>query len=602
MSVISHSSSNEPCSACLCNKTHKLPFATSTVSSSKPLEVIYSDVWSSPILSKDGFKYYVLFVDHFTKYMWLYPLKQKSDVHAVFVRFKTLVEKFFKTPIISLYSDNGGEYIALRHTLAQHGISHFTTPPHTPEHNGVSERRHRHIVETGLSLLTHASLPLTFWSYAFTTAVYLINRMPTPILDMLSPFQKIFGSCPSYAKLRVFGCLCYPWLRPYNSHKLESRSKACIFIGYSLTQSAYHCLDPITDRIFVSRHVNFVESVFPYTTIHTTHPRSSSSTYTSWLPSESLHTLVPVSHAHSSAGLASHETPRQNSICSSRAPAANPRLSLPTQVPPPAVPLRPSPESVNLTSRDTPGLCTSLARPSSCTQPGLGVTVAPPAPAGRASLPVISDLTSPPAQSAALPAPPSEPAGHQMLTRSKNNIRKPINKLSLISVLSPPQTEPTCASQAMKISEWRRAMSDEFDALIQNGTWSLVPPGPSQNVVGCKWVFRIKRSPDGSIARYKARLVAKGFHQRPGLDYKETFSPVVKTTTIRVLLSVAVTRGWSLRQLDVNNAFLQGHLTEDVFMAQPPGFVEPTFPSHVCQLKKAIYGLKQAPRAWYNEL
>ena len=274
LSVLSSNKPSNPCNACLINKTHKLPFSSSSVRSSKPLEVIFSDVWTSPIISRDGFKYYVLFVDHFTKYMWLYPLKNKSDVHAVFIRFKSLVENFFKNSIISLYSDNGGEYIALRHTLAHHGISHFTTPPHTPEHNGVSERRHRHIVETGLSLLTHASLPLTFWSHAFTTAVYLINRMPTPLLHMISPFEKIFSVSPSYTKLRVFGCLCYPWVRPYNTHKLESRSKSCIFIGYSLTQSAYHCLDLEADRVFVSRHVNFIESVFLYHTLQQSLPRS----------------------------------------------------------------------------------------------------------------------------------------------------------------------------------------------------------------------------------------------------------------------------------------------------------------------------------------
>ena len=146
----------------------------------------------------------------------MYPLKNKSNVHDVFIRFKTLVEKFFGHPIVSFYSDNGGEYIALKHFFSTHGISHYTTPPHTPEHNGVSERRHRHIVETGLSLLTHASLPLMFWSYAFTTAVYLINRMPTPLLGMSSPFEKIFSIRPAYAKLRVFGCLCYPWVKPFS--------------------------------------------------------------------------------------------------------------------------------------------------------------------------------------------------------------------------------------------------------------------------------------------------------------------------------------------------------------------------------------------------
>ena len=107
-------------------------------------------------------------------------------------------------------------------------------------------------------------MPLQFWSHAFLTAVYLINRMPTPLLQMHSPYEKLFSVRPTYEKLRVFGCLCYPWIKPYNNHKLEPHSKACIFIGYSQSQSAYHCLDLESDRVFVSRHVTFVESVFPY--------------------------------------------------------------------------------------------------------------------------------------------------------------------------------------------------------------------------------------------------------------------------------------------------------------------------------------------------
>ena len=145
-------------------------------------------------------------------------------------------------------------------------------------------------------------------------------------------------------------------------------------------------------------------------------------------------------------------------------------------------------------------------------------------------------------------------------------------------------------------------MYEEYDALVQNGTWELVSPIGITNLIGCKWVFRIKRNSDGSIDKFKARLVAKGFHQRPGVDYLETFSPVIKPTTVRLVLSIAVSNGWSLRQLDVNNAFLQGTLSETVYMAQPPGFIDADKPTHVCKLHKAIYGLKQAPRAWYHEL
>ena len=198
------------CEACQCNKSHKLPFCQSTLVSSYPLELIYTDLWTSPLYSRDGFKYYVIFVDHFTKYIWFYPLKHKSDTKSVFIMFKALLEKYFERPIKTLYSDNGSEYEALFNFLTIDGVSHLTSPPYTPEHNGFAERRHRHIVETGLSLLSHAHLPPTFWTYAFTTASYLINRLPTPTLNGKSPFHCLFGKPPNYLKLPQFWLLMLP--------------------------------------------------------------------------------------------------------------------------------------------------------------------------------------------------------------------------------------------------------------------------------------------------------------------------------------------------------------------------------------------------------
>ncbi|KAK1557064.1 hypothetical protein Q3G72_017242 [Acer saccharum] len=186
----------------------------------------------------------------------------------------------------------------------------------------------------------------------------------------------------------------------------------------------------------------------------------------------------------------------------------------------------------------------------------------------------------------------------QPKVRTDGTTRYPLSQAHA-SVLSQP-FELTCFTQAIKHSEWRGAMAEEFNALNKNDTWTLVPQSPSHNTVGCKWVFRIKRNSDGSIERYKARLVAKGFHQQPGLDYDETFSLVVKPATIRTVLWIAVTNSWPLRQLDIKNAFLNGILHEDVFMTQPPSFVDPHRPHHVCKLQKALYGLKQAPRAWFS--
>jgi histone deacetylase 1/2 len=162
--------------------------------------------------------------------------------------------------------------------------------------------------------------------------------------------------------------------------------------------------------------------------------------------------------------------------------------------------------------------------------------------------------------------------------------------------------EPPTVTAALNDKNWSVAMHSEYQALLHNKTWHLVPKPKGKNIIGCKWVYKVKQKSDGTIDRYKARLVAKGFKQRYGIDYEDTFSPVVKATTIRLILSIAVTKGWSLRQLDVQNAFLHGVLEEEVYMYQPPGYVDKSHPSYVCKLNKALYGLKQAPRAWYARL
>ncbi|KAM0028505.1 putative RNA-directed DNA polymerase [Helianthus debilis subsp. tardiflorus] len=159
---------------------------------------------------------------------------------------------------------------------------------------------------------------------------------------------------------------------------------------------------------------------------------------------------------------------------------------------------------------------------------------------------------------------------------------------------------PSSVEQALDSKNWTDAMEMEMEALVKNDTWEkcILPPG--KKPVGCCWVFTIKHKPDGTIERYKARLVAKGYTQTYGIDYSETFSPVAKIDTIRVLFSVAANEGWPLHQFDVKNAFLHGELKEEVYMEAPPGFTGNFKTKEVCRLKKTLYGLKQSPRAWFG--
>lgn len=159
--------------------------------------------------------------------------------------------------------------------------------------------------------------------------------------------------------------------------------------------------------------------------------------------------------------------------------------------------------------------------------------------------------------------------------------------------------EPRTYKQAIQHPQWIEAMNSELHALHQNKTWVITDLPPGKQPIGCKWVFKIKYKSDGSIERHKARLVAKGYTQVEGIDFFDTFSPVAKLTTIRLLLAIASSQNWHLHQLDVHNAFLHGHLEEEIYMHLPLG-LSSSKPNQVCRLLKSLYGLKQSSRQWYG--
>nr|GFA10043.1 copia protein [Tanacetum cinerariifolium] len=175
-----------------------------------------------------------------------------------------------------------------------------------------------------------------------------------------------------------------------------------------------------------------------------------------------------------------------------------------------------------------------------------------------------------------------------------SSIYKPKAPFNL-SVLVTPSPLHTNLKMALSDPNWKYAMNDECNALIENKTWKLVPHKPNMHIIHSMWIFRHKLKSDGSFERYKARLVGDGRSQQVGVDCSETFILVVKPATIRVVLSLALSKSWSIHQLDIKTTFLHGNLSKSVYMYQPMGFRDLVYPDYVCRLKKSLYSLKQAP-------
>lgn len=254
------------CHACQLGKHTRLPFDSVISSVSAPFEIIHSDVWTSPVPSVSGIKYYVIYLDHFTHFLWVFPLRQKSEVFSTFLKFMAYVSNQFGRSIKSLQCDNGGEYQNqqfLNH-LATHGIIPRFSCPYTSQQNGKAERTLRTLNNSVRSLLIQANMPTNYWVEALMMATHLFNILPSSAIKNEVPFTKLYQKPATYNHLRVFGCLCYPNLLPVSSHKLNPRSTACVFLGYPSNHKGYRCLEIATRKVIISRHVTFDESNFPF--------------------------------------------------------------------------------------------------------------------------------------------------------------------------------------------------------------------------------------------------------------------------------------------------------------------------------------------------
>ncbi|CAN6720151.1 unnamed protein product [Malus baccata var. baccata] len=466
-----------------------------------------------------------------------------------------MVKTQYSIDIKVLRSDNSGEYIAseLSQFLQDRGIIHQTTCPHTPQQNGVAERKNRHILETARALLIGASVPKRFWPEAVTYAVYVINHMPSRVVEFRTPLQVLTEHVPVVSTNtltpRVFGCVAYVHIHKIHRSKLDPCALRCVFVGFASQQKGYKCYHPETRHMYVTMDVTFSESEYFYSSI----------------PSPSDHQGENTSGDQVDLGWL--EVP-EDVICSSRGACVddkdeNGKPNFRQEIAENDMGLQLLPAETSAGFRQGPTEEAIIIQQPTA-EPNAYVTN----PNNDVSM-----YKLPPRQNRGVPPDRFSPEG---------KVKYPISNYVSCKNLAPERQAwvnnveaiqaPTRVEEALKDPKWAAAMDEEMMALHKNDTWEVTKLPKGKKPVGCRWVFTIKYKADGSVDRYKARLVAKGYTQTYGIDYQETFSPVAKMNTVRVLISLAANLNWPLKQFDVKNAFLHGHLEEEVYMDFPPGY------------------------------
>ncbi|GLT39324.1 hypothetical protein SLA2020_135220 [Shorea laevis] len=553
------------CDICHKAKQTRLPFPKSNNISTQPFALIHCDIWGRFAMpSNSGAYYFLTIVDDFSRCTWIYLLKNKSEASFYLINFCRMVKTQFGSQVQKIRSDNGKEFTdgPMKDFSQQQGILHQTSCVNTPQQNGVVERKHRHLLEVARALRFQANLPLKFWGDCILIAAYLINLTPTPVLSGLTPFEKLFNKTPNYHYIKTFGCLCFAHNNSKARNKFDSRASKCVFIGYPFGKRGYKVYDLETHEIFISRDVIFYEEIFPYRSEDVGKAEASSTpNVADFFDDQNL-----------------YPTSTMNQLATTTVPPLLPNVAEPN--------INNHDQPVNPTNQD-------ISQNHHIEQP--------PRPHRERHPPKhFNDYVCDWPKSMDPKQAPLHSANSGILYPLSNylsyNSFTPTHLAYLAAITS--VDEPSSFPQAVKDEKWREAMQKEITALEQNGTWTIETLPPGKRAIDSKWVYKIKYKADGTIERYKARLVAKGFTQIEGLDYHETFAPVAKLVTVRVLLAIASMNRWELHQLDVNNAFLQGDLNEEVYMKIPQGF-NCKDRGKVCRLRKSLYGLKQASRNWF---
>lgn len=545
------------CRICAMGKMTKQMFKASETKTVKLLELIHTDLMGPmETISFGRAKYVLTFIDDYSRKTFVYFLKSKDETCETFQNFKTMVEKQTNHKIMRVRSDNGGEYICenFERYCKKNGILHEKTTPYTPEQNGIAERMNRTLVEKAKCLLFDCNMDKKFWAEAINMATYLVNCTPCTHLvnsEKGTPEEVFTNKKVDLSNLKLFGSKVMVLMPKQKRRKWDKNSTEMIFVGYESGIKGYRCFDKNTKKITTSRNVRFYEDIEEKISLDLSEPSEKSNDHEESIErkenenvNESLNESI-----ESEVTLIADDS--QISVNNSNANESN--------------------LSANISADET--LDETVYESSNDTLTDDTLTDNDSTYKTRAKI----DGSS----------------------RSSSRLKKPFQpyQAHFAFLVEPANLKEVKNSERRE--NWERAMEDEIKSHETNNTWTLTQLPKDRKAITAKWVFKIKGA-NTENERYKARLVARGYAQIPGVDYTETFCPVVRHTSLRILFALATQLDWNIHQMDAVTAFLQGDLQENIYMNQPEGYNDNT--GRVCKLNKAIYGLKQAGRTWNQKL
>lgn len=503
------------CEDCMKGKADRKPFNDDVIRETGVLQRVHSDV-CGPMeeATHGGSKYFVSFVDGFSRMASVYLIKTKDEVYDKFVQYKSLMENTTGEHIQAIRCDNGGEYCnnLFETYCKKNGIRMERTTSYSSQQNGLAERYNRTIMNMARTMLVAAQLEKPYWGEAVVTSAFIKNRLACKSLQWRSPYELVYKQQPKVENLKVFGSVAYARISTPLRPKLDQRGAKAIMLGYDESTKNYRLVDWENNKIIRSRDATFLEDKMGGCE------------------------QVVVEDAFDQ------------------------KREQPSQLP------KYASEYDEATNENKQAYFDSIDN--------------------------------------AIEAPSA------VRTTSGRTTRLPTRFTDYITYAVKEQdaTEPSNYEQAMQgkdSKKWIESMNEEFRNFTKNHTWDIVDYPSGRNVLGCRWVFKVKRNNDGTIRRYKSRLVAKGYSQLYGEDYLQTYAPVADYTTLRWMLSVAASMNLKLTHLDFECAYLNGKLSEgeEIFMQIPPGMNEHgDLNGKILKLKKCLYGLKQSGRSWNTEL